>query len=121
MNLASRVEGLTRVFGTTILISERTYGYLREPDAFEFRSIGQVKVKGKATPVSVMEVLDGDPLQSRELKRETLADFDEAMAAWTRGDLDRAAALFGSVLRWNPDDAVATHYLARCRKPGQST
>jgi class 3 adenylate cyclase/tetratricopeptide (TPR) repeat protein len=113
VNLASRVEGLTRVFGSTILISERTYSHLRNPGAFEVRSIGRVRVKGKATPVSVMEVLDGEPRESRELKRETLADFDEALASYLRRDFEQAAALFGSVLRWNPGDAVAARYLSR--------
>ena len=66
-----------------------------------------------------MEVLDGEPQESRELKRETLADFDEALAAYVRQDFEQAATLFGSVLRWSPNDAVSSRYLARCRRFGE--
>ena len=116
VNLASRMEGLTRVYGATILISGRTYGYLRDPEAFEIRAIGKVRVKGKSTPVSVMEVLDGEPEAARELKRQTLPDFNDALVAYVGRDFERAAALLGSVLKRNPADAAAARYLVRCQR-----
>jgi two-component system sensor histidine kinase ChiS len=116
VNLASRVEGLTRVFGSTILISGHTHSHLRAADRFELRLIGRVRVKGKTTPVTVLEVLNGEPRESRELKRVTRLEFEEALSAYNLRRFQPAAELFASVVRYNPADAVSARYLLRCRR-----
>ncbi|MFH1467609.1 MAG: AAA family ATPase [Pseudomonadota bacterium] len=116
VNLASRVEGLTRVFGSTILISGHTRSHLRATERFELRLIGRVRVKGKSTPVTVLEVLNGESLESRELKRVTRQEFEEALAAYNRREFQAAAGMFASVLSYNPADAVSERYLLRCRR-----
>ena len=114
VNLASRIEGMTKLFGATILISEHTFARLTSPADLPHREIGRVTVKGKAEPVTVYEVLDGDPAPVAALKAETRDDFGLALRAFGDSDLPAARALFEAVLRVNPADGAAAEYLRRC-------
>lgn len=55
VNLASRLEGLNKTYGTHILVSERTALQLQ---GFDLREVGEVLVKGKTTPVKVYELME---------------------------------------------------------------
>jgi adenylate cyclase len=55
VNLASRLEGLNKEHGTTIIISEFTHAHLG--GRFEARPLGEVKVKGKTKPVGIFELV----------------------------------------------------------------
>ncbi len=55
VNLASRLEGLTRKFDCTIIIGETTHAAVR--DKFLFTDLGEVEVKGKTKPVRVYSVI----------------------------------------------------------------
>ena len=57
VNLASRLEQLTRTFNTAIIISEQTLQQLRRPEAYSIRFLDRVQVKGKQIPISIYEVL----------------------------------------------------------------
>ncbi|HEY9612840.1 response regulator, partial [Allocoleopsis sp.] len=56
VNLASRLEGLTKLYGAGILISLQTLCYLDEPHNYSYRFVDRVKVKGKQKPVAVFEI-----------------------------------------------------------------
>ena len=58
VNLASRLEGLNKVYGTRVLVTEFTVRAL--PEGFVVREIGTVRVKGRAQPVRVFELLAAD-------------------------------------------------------------
>jgi adenylate cyclase len=55
VNLASRLEGLNKTYGTHILVSERTASQLQ---GFALREVGEVLVKGKTNPVKVYELME---------------------------------------------------------------
>ena len=61
VNLASRVESMTKSYGTSLLITEHTYCGLKDPSRYGIRFADRVMVKGKTQPQSVYEVFDGDP------------------------------------------------------------
>lgn len=56
VNMAHRVEGMTKVFGVALLITENSFERLRDPAQYNIRCIDRVLLKGKSEPVTVYEV-----------------------------------------------------------------
>ncbi len=114
VNLAARVEGMTKIYGALMLISEHTRARLEEPEAFDLRDVDRVVAKGKHEPITIYEVLDADP--HRELKQRTRAGFDAALAGFRAGKLDDALKGFEEVLTVDADDRAARLYTERCKR-----
>jgi adenylate cyclase len=112
VNLASRLEGLNKYYGTTILVSDTTY---REAQAdVVARPVDWVSVKGKSEAILVHELL--------ALKEEAdradveLADtYASALAAYRRQDWPEALRLFEATLRLRPEDPPSRLMIARCQ------
>jgi two-component system sensor histidine kinase ChiS len=113
VNLASRLEGLTRVYGSSISISEPTLAQLKDPDQYKHRFVDKVQVKGKKDPVSVHEVFDGDPPAVIELKEQTKDDFEQGLCLYYDRKFSEASVKFNQVLEKNPEDRAARIYLKR--------
>jgi len=116
VNLASRIESMTKNYGTPLLISEHTYYGLKDASHYDTRFIDRVKVKGKEQCQSVYEVFDADPPWLREAKRNTKALFEEALAHYHFKEVPRAMELLSECLRQAPGDTPAQVYLARCER-----
>ena len=115
VNLASRIEGLTKDYGVSLLISQQTLERLRNPADYAIRIVDKVQVKGKSQYVTVYEVFDADPPEIRSAKLENLPVYNEAMLLCDRQEFRAAGKLFEECLRTNPSDRVARIYLKRCR------
>ena len=113
VNLASRLEGLTRVYGSSISISEPTLSQLKDPDQYKHRFVDKVQVKGKKDPVSVHEVFDGDPPAVIELKEQTKDDFEQGLCLYYDRKFSEASVKFNQVLEKHPEDRAARIYLKR--------
>lgn len=107
VNLASRLEGLTKNYGVPLLISEYTRQALQHPDNYQLRPLGEVHVKGKLNAVAVFEVLNGHGETERDKRWHSRGLFENAVDAYQNHDLGRAAALFHRVLEANPNDRAA--------------
>jgi len=116
VNLASRMESLTKDYKTPLLISEHTYYSLKDASIYDTRFVDRVKVKGKAQCQSVYEVFDADPKALREAKRKTKIIFEEALAHYHFKDVVRAMEMLEKCLRQVPDDTVARVYHDRCKR-----
>lgn len=114
VNLASRIEGLTKTYGTSLLITEHTYRKLKNPLQYHIREIDRVKVKGKSKGVTVYEVFDADEPDLKIKKIQTLADFEQGFKCYHDNTLEAAHQHFNKVLAVNPTDQVARIYLERC-------
>ncbi|NJR23017.1 MAG: PAS domain S-box protein [Richelia sp. CSU_2_1] len=114
VNLASRVETLTKEYGVSMLITQNTFLQLTE--SYDFRFIDRVKVKGKSQLVTVYEVFGADPPDVREKKLETKTMFEQALVLYHIERFAEATKLFSSCLQLNPADRVAQIYLHRCLK-----
>jgi class 3 adenylate cyclase len=114
VNLASRMEGLTKMYGAGVVISGAVKEKMIEPQSFHMRLVDRVKVKGKRDPVEVYEVFDADPPRLMDAKNRTLRGFNDAFAAYQAGDLAAANAGFEEVLRINPHDHAAMLMAQRC-------
>lgn len=115
VNLASRLEGLTRRYGVPLLAGERTITSLAEPDRFPARYLDRIRVKGKRQPQSVYELLGADEPGEREAKLAARARFEQAVAWYHLRQAGRAEPLLAECLELCPSDAAARFYLERCR------
>ena len=115
VNLAARLEGLTKLYQTGVLISEETYLALNK-ETFSVRLIDQVAVKGKKKSVMVYEILDADSDEIRILKQSDLQNFDKGFKLYQTQNIKKASGLFENIVANNPDDGVANLYLDRCTK-----
>jgi len=109
VNLASRLEGITKEYQTQIVISENTYRQVA--DKFVFRELDKIKVKGKHQPVTIYELLD--VTAQRHLYEALLTRFDHAMDAYRDQNWREAAARFGQMLGTSPDDGPTRLFLQR--------
>jgi adenylate cyclase len=105
VNVASRLEELNKVYGTSILISESTYREVRE--RFVTRPLDHVLVRGKRHPVQVYEVL-GDA-EYRMSRAEEY--FCAGLLAYRQRDFTTASQLFGQGIS---SDRPCQVFLARC-------
>jgi PAS domain S-box-containing protein len=116
VNLASRIEQLTKNYGVSLLISHHTFLQLQDSSQYAFRIIDRVKVNGKSAAVSVYEVFDAELPDIKEGKLITKQEFEQAVLLYHLGSFNEAVQLFQKCLRINPMDTVVKIYLARCQE-----
>jgi PAS domain S-box-containing protein len=114
VNLASRIESLTKNYGVSLLITQQTFDRLTNPGDYASRVIDKVQVKGKSQWVTVYEVFDADLAEVKAGKLATLQLFTEALSLYNMKNFRQAAGLFADCLRQNPGDKVARIYWERC-------
>jgi class 3 adenylate cyclase/CheY-like chemotaxis protein len=116
VNLASRLEGLTKTYSVPLLITEHTHLKLIDPLQYHIRVIDVVKVKGKTEEVTIYEIYDADPPEMTALKDETREDFEVGFVLYHSGEVADAQPLFEKVLQVNENDKAAQIYLHRCQE-----
>jgi DNA-binding response OmpR family regulator len=116
VNLASRVEDLTKVYGIPLLITEHTYEKLAKPSQYLMRVIDVTRVKGKSSEITVYEVFDAEPPATIAFKNETIENFESGFVLYHSGEVADAKPLFEKVLQVNSHDTAAQIYLERCQK-----
>lgn len=111
VNLASRLEALTRTYGVDILLGEAVVELIC--DEFHVRSVARVQVKGKTVPVSVSALLcaKGDGYDPEFLKR--LASYEEGLVKFRAREFTQARILFEQFREFYPDDYLAKMYFER--------
>ncbi len=113
VNLASRLEGLSKFYGTAILAGEATVSECLS--GVEFRELDLVAVKGREEAVRVFEVIavKGELAPVQAAVRE---DFASGLELYRRGRFEEAGARFAHALERSPHDGPAQTFLARCRQ-----
>ncbi len=113
VNLASRLEGLTKLYGVSIIISKDTLQNLTDVTRYHTRFLDQVRIKGKKKLVAVYEVFDNDPTEVIERKLRTKAAFETGLQLYCDRHFSEASISFQHALNQNPDDAAIQRYLQR--------
>jgi PAS domain S-box-containing protein len=113
VNLASRLEGLTKTYGAAIVVSERTLFSLERVMKYGFRFLDKVRVKGRRSPVSVFEIFADTTPGSVEMKLKTQTDFEKGLLHYHSEEFREASEYFERVLRVSADDLAAQLYLKR--------
>ncbi len=113
VNLASRLEGANKYYGTQMLISQNTVRELKH--AYALREVDRLKVKGKNEPVAVFEVLDHFDDESFPNRGDVLQLYVNALGLYRDRDFRGAEQRFGEALVLNPKDELSKMYRERCR------
>jgi adenylate cyclase len=111
VNLASRLEGLTRIYGVDILVGTSAAELAR--DEVHLRSVARVQVKGKTKPVDVFTFVAA---RNEEVDPEFLKwldAYEEGLEKFRARDFIKAKILFSRFLEFYPDDLLAKMYLDR--------
>ncbi|CAH2031622.1 CHASE2 domain-containing protein [Trichlorobacter ammonificans] len=104
VNLASRLEGLNKYYGSHILVSEDTRRQIAD-GLFSFREVDRVKVKGKHLPVVMFELMVAN--------REVLPRFEEALERYRSRQFETACRMFEELVT-TYNDGPSKLYVGRC-------
>ncbi|MCP4134625.1 MAG: adenylate/guanylate cyclase [bacterium] len=116
VNLTARLEGLTKVFSSGILISGGCLKALKNTEDYDSRYLGVVKVKGKDEPVSVIEILNGLPREKFDLAVDAKEQFKRGVELYHEKKISKAHDVFKELKESNSDDKAIEIYLRRCEK-----
>ncbi|MDX1705265.1 adenylate/guanylate cyclase domain-containing protein [Pseudidiomarina sp.] len=110
VNLGSRIEGLTKIYGTPILISDDTRQALTgaQRQQLHLRPVDKVRVKGRDAPVMLYQVLIEKPDQ------QALNAVNSGWQAYHERDFADARSYYEELLKADPDDALALLFRDRC-------
>jgi adenylate cyclase len=112
VNLASRLEGITKEYGVKIVISEFTYHEVK--DQFVARELDLVKVKGKLKPVRIFELLSEKLNETAAKADEKLTLYQSAYETYAAKDFKQAKSQFEKLLTIWENDSVSKLYIKRC-------
>jgi adenylate cyclase len=110
-NLASRIEGLTRVYGLDILVGATAAELVR--DEVYLRSVARVQVKGKTKPVDILTFIGARNEEVDPEFLKWLETYEEGLEKFRGRDFKEAKILFSRFLEFYPDDLLAKMYLDR--------
>ncbi len=114
VNLASRIEGITKVYGVEIIATEFTVNKCGANE-FVFRELDFIRVKGKEKPTRIYEVLGSDKELS-DKRKKFLEEFQNSLTLYRKGDWDRAIDGFRKCLELFPEDSPSRIFIERCDK-----
>ena len=119
VNLAARLEGANKYYGTKILLSEFTVKQLKGQN--RLREIDFIRVKGKREPIAIFEALDYHNENTFPHMDKAIEEFHTGLKNYRKRDWEWALVHFGRVLELNPKDRPASLYMDRCRKYMESS
>jgi adenylate cyclase len=113
VNLGSRLEGTSKIYGTDIIISETTYKSCA--DRIWTRELDRIQVKGKNQPISIYEVygLRSDPLSASH--EQIIELYHKGRDFYHQMKFGKAIGLFGEVLELDKLNKAASLHLGRCQ------
>ena len=112
VNLASRLEGANKAYGSGMMISESTY---RSCEAdIDVRELDRITVVGKSEPVTVYQLLNRKD-QTTSADADLVDQFSKGLELYKAGDFVRAKSEFSACLDIFADDGPALAYISRCQ------
>ena len=113
VNLASRLEGANKAYGTHIMISESTFELVHKE--FMTRELDRLVVKGKTLPVKVYELVAEAGAEIDEETKQAMQHYCDAMSKYRNRDFEGALELFNKALETKPDDGPSKVYIERSK------
>jgi adenylate cyclase len=109
VNLASRLEGLTKFYGVRLIVSEEAMAGAKEEVSFQ--ELDRVTVKGRKEPVGVFTV---NPHRGAESLAQELADYEKALGLYQKRAFDQGLKVFTNLASRFPDTKLYQIYQDRC-------
>jgi two-component system sensor histidine kinase ChiS len=113
VNLASRLEGLTKHYGVRVIVSEDTWDIL-DKSVFESRELDYVSVKGRGAPVKIHEIYQDLVGEDLDRHRRLVETFHPALALYRDRQWAKAKAGFQACQEINPRDLSSSMFVERC-------
>jgi adenylate cyclase len=114
VNLASRLEGANKEYGSYIMVSEWTHEIVQK-DVIT-RELDLIRVKGKEKPVKVFEVVARTSTGISATMRKVLDSYNQGLGAYRQQRWDEAIVCFKAALNAKADDGPSKVYLERCEQ-----
>jgi adenylate cyclase len=112
VNLGSRLEGANKFYGTSIMISEFTYGHVK--DDFYTRELDLIRVKGKEKPIKVFELIASAEIKLEQRFHDMLEIYAKGLGHYKLQEWDDAINCFEECLKIRPNDSPSSEYRSRC-------
>ncbi|MCP4702472.1 MAG: HAMP domain-containing protein [Gammaproteobacteria bacterium] len=116
VNLASRIESLTKHYGIGIGITSATLNQLKNRDSLLIREVDTVQVLGRKEANTIYDIFNVDPEPLKERKIQTLDRYNEALVLYKQGQWKDALCLFDELHTKLVTDKAVKIYLRRCQK-----
>lgn len=121
VNLASRLEGANKEYGTYVMISQGTYSMVR--DFVEVRELDIIRVKGKSRPVDVFELMARKG-ELTDVQKGVLEHYTKGIVFYRMQEWEKGIEAFNKALEIDENDGPSKLYLSRCQffrdnPPGQ--
>ena len=110
VNIASRLEGLTKHYGKRILVSEDVAAEIK--DSFDLREVDRVKVKGKLTATSLFSIENVE----KALPPDAREQYDKGLKLYKQGNWETALDYFRSIRADGIEDTLVDVFISRCEK-----
>lgn len=109
------MEGLTKFYGSRILLSEGCLNLIKDTEEFNVRHLGRVQVKGKQASIGIYECFDADEPTLFLAKKENLRHFEQGMNHYFQKSFEEAIKSFETIVAINPSDAQSKLFLTKAR------
>jgi class 3 adenylate cyclase len=115
VNLASKIEYLTKFYGVNILITDGMLDIIEDLNKYKIRFIDKVRLREKSRAVKLYEVYDSDPIQLIEKKDLTNQMLKEAIDLFYNRDPETAKEILEACIRELPKDKTMLHHYQKCK------
>ncbi|MCS7205161.1 MAG: hypothetical protein NZ853_05650 [Leptospiraceae bacterium] len=116
VNVASRIQQLTRHYGVPIILTENAVSNIRQKEKYYLRKLIPMRIKGKIDPIRIYECFNTDQEEKFEKKLETLPKYNEALYLFETKKFKDSFEIFEEILKSNPNDHVIHFYLEKMRQ-----
>ncbi len=116
VNLTARLEGLTKYYGSSIIISSVVLEKIKDVSKYSIRYLDRVRVKGRKQPIEIYEIMNADEPAIREMKIKTNLEFKKGINFYLLGDMESANKIFTALFEAFPEDKAVLQYLERTKE-----
>ncbi len=116
VNIASRLESLTKHYKATIILSDACLQLIEQTENFHLRHIGLVQLKGKQQSIKIHECFSGNTSELISKKQKTLAAFNEGVDHYLNRSFSNAVQSFSEVAVLDPTDSTAQFFLTHAKQ-----
>ncbi|MEL7140711.1 MAG: ATP-binding protein [Cyanobacteria bacterium J06573_11] len=116
VNLTARLESLTKLYGVSMIVSDRALSQLSHPERYQTRFLDRVIVKGRSEPISLYQVLNGEPESTIEQLELVQDSVTSGISYYQSGLFKKALACFQQALEKVPGNKTAQLYRIRLKQ-----
>lgn len=116
VNLAARLEGMTKAYECPLIISDALVSALPADHSFKLRPLDLVRVKGRNAPVTIYEVIDAHPIDEQTGRMKSLELSHTGFELYRKGQFTEAITAFTTMLEQDKNDPLPRLFLQRCQE-----